>query len=376
MIQKIQIQKSSDPFDIKVVKFRTEDNVKIMSSEKYVVDTYKMYEGFLPVGKETYDITDKALMKCKIDSIKGDFATIEINPKYSTSLDLSLEKKEFRGFIQENSVIDLKISKENKKDIHTASLSNAVGEIKRNEILNSIGKGCAYMAKVTELIHGGYYLLIDGIKVFMPGSLASANKLSNFEELVGKTLAVVPVNFSIDFKMIVVSHRDYLKTIKPLELSKVELDIKYKGRITGVGRHGIFIEFNTASDIEQPFVLTGLLPVSEMCEETFNKFTNKDYKSGEYYSFYVKSIVDDNKIIFTDIYVDWEKFATDYKVGTETEVMVVKIVDKLLFCQIKNTQMVGSIFEYDKPCEVGSLINCFISKIDILNKKIFLSMSN
>ena len=372
MIQKIKIQKSSDPFDVKMVKFRTEDNVKILSSEKYVVDTYKMYEGYLPTGKDNYDIKDKSLVKCKINSINGDIATIEINPKYSTSLNLSLEKKEFRGFIQEDAVIDLKISKENKKDVHTASLSNAVGEIKRNEILNSIGKGCAYMAKVTELIHGGYYLLIDGIKVFMPGSLASANKLSNFEELVGKTLAVVPVNFSIDFKMIVVSHRDYLKTIKPIELSKVETNIKYTGRITGVGRHGIFIEFNTASDIEQPFVLTGLLPVSEMNEETFNKFNKQEYKSGDYYSFYVKSIVDDNKIIFTDVYVDWEKFAKEYISGTVTEVMVLKIVDKLMFCQIKNTQMVGSIFEYDKPCEVGDLLNVVISLVDLQNKKVFL----
>ena len=374
MIQKVLIRNSDEnPFEQSFVEIELKEKEKILSNEPYVAELYAMYSGNMPSKKETFEIDNNAIHKCKIIDITNNIANVEINRKYSTTINLDREKKEYASFIQPDAMIDLKVTNLSKKNEYSASLSNAVSEIKRNEIINAIGKNTiAYVAKVDELVHGGYYLTIDGIKVFMPGSLAGMNKVINFETLITKSIYVMPINYSNDFKMIVVSHRDYLKTLKPIELDKLKFDVKYTGKITGVSKYGIFAEFNTDSDFEKPLLLTGLMPTSEMDHLILTQFTARSYKAGDEIEFYVKSVVDDKKIILSTYYIDWNKIFKDYKTEMEVECTIIKIHDNIIFVQIKNTQIVGSISNYDQTYNIGDVIKLLISKVDNINKKLFL----
>jgi ribosomal protein S1 len=82
------------------------------------------------------------------------------------------------------------------------------------------------------------------------------NKLVNFESLIGKTIYVVPINYSKEKDYIVVSHREYLKALVPQEMEKLIIAQKYNGFVTGTSRHGVFVEFNGC--------LTGLIAKSDI----------------------------------------------------------------------------------------------------------------
>jgi ribosomal protein S1 len=371
MIQKIKIKNEHDILDDKFIEIEVDKKTKILSTEPYVKELYDLYLQKTPNYKE---IDDNSITEGLITKVTDTQAIIQINEKYSTVLDLTKEKKEYIKYIQPNKIIDLKVTKN--KDSYNASFSSAVQDLKYKEIYDSINQKVAYLAKVKELTNGGYFLNIDGITVFMPGSLAGMNKLSNFEELLGKEIYVMPVNYSKQFKLIVVSHREYLKTLLPLELEKVKYDIEYTGRITGINKYGIFIEFNTENNLENPFIITGLIPTSEMDKETKEKFEKKELKAGDYYKFYVKNIVNEKKVILTKFYINWVEMIKKYKINTDVKCKVEKKQDNLLFLSIDDTRLMGTIHNYKGNVEIGDIIELQISKIDLKTKKIFLKKIN
>jgi ribosomal protein S1 len=160
--------------------------------------------------------------------------------------------------------------------------------------MNSIGdKSVGFTGKITELIHGGYWVEVGGIKCFMPGSLAGLNKLHNFESLVGQELIVMPISFSDEKNTIIVSHRAYLKTLIPTALEDLQENIKepITGFVTGTTKFGIFAEFNNC--------LTGLIPDTVLDDSTRELFQREGIKAGDPISFWVQEIISDKKIILT-----------------------------------------------------------------------------
>jgi ribosomal protein S1 len=369
MKQKVSIKNPENPLEEKFVEMDVEAGIKILSDEDYVKEAYAKYMGFID-PKDCGDIDDNSISKGFISNVTDQFATVELNKKYSTVIDITKEKKEYLSYIQPHAVLDLKINKE--RNSYNASFSNAIHDIKLNEIVTAIGTKVAYYAKVVELIHGGYYLTIDGIKVFMPGSLAGMNKLSNFDELLGKEIYVMPINYSNNYNMVVVSHREYLKSLKPMELERVKTDVEYKGKVTGASKFGVFAEFNTDNDLTKPFILTGLIPSSEMDDATLEKFNRREFEPGSDIKFYVKNVVSDKKIILTKIFIDWAQTFKEYTSGREVDCKIIKIQENIIFAVIDDTKLIGTITNYDKDCEVGDIIKLKISKIDKESKKIFL----
>ena len=207
--------------------------------------------------------------------------------------------------------------------VMTASISDAIDEVKRNEILNAIGdRSVAFTGKITELIHGGYWVEVGGIQCFMPGSLAGLNKLHNFESLIKKELIVMPISFSTEKNTIIVSHRAYLSTLIASTLEDLRENIKepITGFVTGATKFGIFAEFNKC--------LTGLIPDITLDETTKELFDKGGIKPGHSISFWVQDIVSDKKIILTqqgpreDL---WDSAAERYKpmmnvLGTVTKI--------------------------------------------------------
>jgi len=150
----------------------------------------------------------------------------------------------------------------------------------------------AYIAKIIEANKGGFFVEVQGVDAFMPGSLAAPNKIINFQSYVGKEVIVMIEDFLNDINSFIVSHKKYIDYILPSKLAELNTITKYKGYITGTPKYGIFIEFEE--------IFTGLLHNSKMKEETLNNFKKGKYNQGDSIEFYINEITKDNRIILTE----------------------------------------------------------------------------
>jgi predicted RNA-binding protein with RPS1 domain len=150
----------------------------------------------------------------------------------------------------------------------------------------------AYVAKVIEANRGGFFVEVQGVDAFMPGSLAAPNKIVDFESYVGKEVIVMVEDFLKEMNSFIVSHKKYIDHILPKKLAELSLSDKYTGRVTGASKYGIFAEFDE--------IFTGLLHRSKMKDDTLNKFQNREYSPGDEIEFYIGEITKDNRIILTE----------------------------------------------------------------------------
>lgn len=176
----------------------------------------------------------------------------------------------------------------------TVKISLWQGHLKavRNEFMDQIlNPTKAYTAKVVEANRGGFFVEVQGLDAFMPGSLAAPNKIEDFQSYIGKEIVVMIEDFLKDMNSFIVSHKKYLAHIIPIKIQELDLMKKYTGTVTGCSRYGIFIEF------EEFF--TGLLHTSKMDEITKAAFVKFEYKAGDEIEFFISEISKDNRIILT-----------------------------------------------------------------------------
>ena len=86
-------------------------------------------------------------------------------------------------------------------------------QIKHAENIN-----CAYNAKIESINGGGFIVNILGVQCFLPGSLAAAGILTDFESMLGKTVPVIVVNYIEKSNCFVVSYKKYLEMILPKKI--------------------------------------------------------------------------------------------------------------------------------------------------------------
>ena len=150
----------------------------------------------------------------------------------------------------------------------------------------------AYTAKVKEANKGGFFVEVQGVDAFMPGSLAAPNKIIDFQSFVGKEVIVMIEDFLKEMNSFIVSHKKYIEYILPQKLAELNLGEKFTGLITGCSKYGIFIEFGE--------FFTGLLHVSKMSNNTKELFKSRQYNPGDEIQFYVSEVTKDNRIILTE----------------------------------------------------------------------------
>ena len=248
MLKKVRIKSENemDPFMDSYIEMDIDQDCKILSDEPYVKDLYNLYMGRSSDEYKMTPLEDGQTVEAVVTNINNNNVTLDIDMKNTVHLNLSKENKSYLEYIGVGNKIPVKLSKKSRTSELMASYTDAIKDKKHNEIRDSIGESVAFKAKVKELIHGGYYLDIDGIKVFMPGSLAGINKLWDFESLLNTELIVMPINFSKEKNTIVVSHREYLKTLIPSKLESLRKNIadEIEGEVTGSTDFGIFVQFN------------------------------------------------------------------------------------------------------------------------------------
>ena len=286
----LQISKD-DPFATKKVKIKLPVGVKLLSTEPYAIEDLKKYgvdvSNLNHVNEKEYITTGTVI------SVDDNKALIDLG-KYTGYCQLDKEFDYIKNYIVTGKDIEVLVRHE-KSNIYV-SPTDAYREKTFQDLYDSIGnKGVAFTGKVLELIHGGYWVDIIGIKCFMPGSLGGINKLHDFESLIGKELVVMPVNYDSRKNIIVVSHREFLRTQIPKAIEDIKNNQEQlqTGSVTGTTKFGIFVEFNDC--------LTGLIQKKDLNEEWIKRFENQDILPGDEIDFWVTEIISNRKIVLSQL---------------------------------------------------------------------------
>lgn len=352
----------------KRIKKHPNDSGAVYSHERYAQDLYETYFGKLSHLKEP-NVGES--ITGMVSSMNENIAFIDIGWREDAYLDLRKEHKEYIQYIRKGYEIEVLIESidSRQKNPISASYTKNIMLRKKEELVEAIGEPVAYKGKVNEIVaNAGYYVNIDGIKCFMPGSLGGINKLVDFKSILGKELYVVPINYSKEKDYVVVSHRDYLKSLIPDAISQLQIGESHKGFVTGCSKHGIFVEFNTC--------LTGLISTKDISEENIDRFNSRNYRPGDELDFFIKDILDNGKIVLSQNPVEpsaWNKIEDKYSIPSMVTGTIKKISKYGLFVEIE-PKVVGllrkSYLDENDVFEVGQDIEVKITKIDREGKKI------
>jgi len=339
-------------------------------------ESQKLYDMLLASVDNIKQPNQNDIVSAKIVSMSDRYAYADIGWTSDAIIDLSREDKEYLDLFEVGNTLEVIIKKADllvSSEIE-ASYTEVVTHLKYREIYSSIGEQVGYLAKVKELIHGGYFLDIQGIEVFMPGSLGGVNKLIDFERLLGKEIYVVPINYSKDKNYIVVSHRAYLRSLIPQAMDDISSGDEFTGFITGTTKFGVFVEFNQC--------LTGLIHKSDLDEDALSKFHSREMKPGDEITFRVKEVTHNDRIILTQkeiviAYDPWSDIKSKYKIPSEVTGTVRKKTRYGLFVELE-PKIVGLLHVSDIPefidintIDEGNEITLNLIKIDKESKKVF-----
>jgi len=284
-------------------------DVKVFSREPYAQDLYEKYTGKnLGVIRKDLNIGD-IVPVTNIFNVRENFIDIEIAGGLTVTIDLTREKKliQVYGYNTPKQFTDALKDRENVKELIGlglyAYILESVPSIKislwqghlnavRNEFMQQItNQDKAYKAKIVKANKGGFFVEVQGLEAFMPGSLAAPNKIIDFQSYVGKEIIVMIEDYLKDMNSFIVSYKKYLSHILPIKIQELDLYKKYVGYVTGTSKFGVFIEFDN--------MFTGLLHVSKMDEQTKIEFEKNNFKPGDKIEFYISEIAKDNRIILT-----------------------------------------------------------------------------
>ena len=232
----------------------------------------------------------------------------------------------------------------------------------------------AYHGTITGKNQGGFIITVQGVNGFLPGSLAAANIVRDFDSMIGKQVTVMVEDYLQESNTFVFSYKKYLTHILPLKIDDLDLEKKYTGTITGLAKYGVFIEFDE--------IFTGLLHSSKMTPEFKEKFKAFEFTPGDKIDFWIKEITSDKKIILSDEDPSFRhKELEDFKeqnlgIIRGGEVISIQPFGALIKLQ---KDIVGLISQKEikmkkKHFNVGDTIMVTVDKV--YNDKIFLSLPN
>ena len=301
LTQRVEIFSESDPLNSTFVDIPVHKGEKIMCHEPYVLEALKMY-----AGSCTDEVLDtiyqyektgkfKDVRKGVISRYDENTSTAEItlSQKHSVVVEINANEK-----VNVGDKIDVVVTKSVGRLTADASSKSAQIERLRQELVKEIQTPTsAYSGTVKEIVYNGanvfngFIVDIKGVRCFMPGTESDVVPLNNFNELLGKELYVMPVNQIKE--SIIVSHKEYLNTLKPSVLDRlINLDkgSVVTGVVSSIKHFGAFILIDEC--------VATLLSVSEMNEVTEAKFKAGQLKVGDSIDFYIDSI-NDEKVIIT-----------------------------------------------------------------------------
>ena len=273
-------------------KIKTPRHIKIYSHEGYASALYALYSGSSPEFlDDSKDLEDGKIYKCMISSINGDSALAYTSAGQTIYIDLKKERKDAQrlsiSWVEFSIGAEVQAIVREISGTYYGSVVECYVEGLRGEFLTQIKEASvAYPARVESINKGGYIVDISGIKCFLPGSLAAANKITDFESYLGKTIYVMIDGYVPQKDIFVVSYKKYLNKIIGQKIQELDLTKKYKGCVTGSSPFGLFVEWED--------IYTGLIHKTEFEDQIVQGFN-----PGDEIEFYVKEVKEDNKLTLT-----------------------------------------------------------------------------
>ena len=294
-----------------------------------------------------------------IEELKDDNAIVYIKSKETAFINLKKEKIK-----KEELTIGQKLSfkiKEIDDNGIELSIKDYVQQSNYDLLLDSINKDIYFDAHIDELVNkSGFFVTVNNIKCFMPGSLADINRIWNFESLVNKDIKVGVVNF--EKNNIVVSRKKYLETLIPDYIDNLNIEDYYEGIVTGSSKIGIFVKFND--------VLTGLIYESDMDSKTKQKFNDRKVIDGSKIKFKVKYINGDKIILTQNDYDDWVKYCMNIDYNKVYKINFEKYVKNGFLFNLKENDIIKVLYNQK------DLEKIRIKYINFLRRKIIFEVIN
>lgn len=238
------------------------------------------------------DLSDGGVYTCTIISVKTDEALAQTDSGQTIYIDLKRERRDAEklnitgiGFYPGE---ELKARVRKMNGSYSGSVIEYYIHSLRAELFEQIKKESnAYLIKIISINKGGYIAELSGIKCFMPGSLAAANKITDFESYIGKEMHVMIEGYVEAKDIFIVSYKKYLNRIMDSKIQELDLTKKYKGYVTGTSDFGVFVEWDD--------IYTGLIHKTEFAEGN----SLATLSPGIEIEFYVKEIKDNNRLTLT-----------------------------------------------------------------------------
>lgn len=242
---------------------------------------------------QVFQVNSATLLSDNMLIVSGPFSP-SIMVKMSKEKDflksVSMTAEELIGSISENNSYHVKIV--STESGLRGSFYEAQKDVLRKEFFEQLrNPSKVYDAKIMEKNRGGYFVNIYGVDAFLPGSLASANKIINFEAFLGKTVKVMLDSYVNESDTFIVSNKRYIEHIMPTLIDNFDMSVMYEGTVTGTIQSGIFIEFNE--------IMTGLLSQNDMDQQTLNLFKTGQVRPGDKINIWVRDIIPPKNFILT-----------------------------------------------------------------------------
>lgn len=331
-------------------KIKANKGDKVYCHGPYAQDLYYKYAGIKVEGCK--DLTKNALVKVDNIEVVNDttlMATIN-GGSNNVIIDLNKEQKfidwlnnfcsgdlnkdnmaiALRNEEFKQQVIDLGLSaKITAGDIEKASIWDGHVEALTREMREQVTKNTrAYMATIMSTNKGGFVVdIMNTVSAFMPGSMAAANRVTDFEGMVGTKFEVMVESYDPNFGF-VVSRKKYLKTMLPVKIQELEnildkdKDTVFTGHVTGTTPFGVFVEIDE--------FITGMLHKTLVCDETREAMRNNSIAAGTEVKVYIHKIekskarengkfVDRYRVILSDVPSDERDAVIARREAEETE---------------------------------------------------------
>lgn len=299
--------------------FKTKGNDKVYSHESYAEELYNKYSGVKVVG--TKELVKNALVNITdINILNEDNVILTINGgSNNVIVDLNKEQR----FLNQFSIGEEKMSKETfikaiqtptfksellgmnllakitPGDVEKASIWDGYVETLTREMKEQLTlNNKAYYATILSTNKGGFVVdIMNTIKAFMPGSMAAANRVTDFESFVGKKFEVMVESWDPSYGF-VVSRKKFLRTMLPSKINELNnklhdnIDTVFTGHVTGTTPFGVFVELDE--------FITGMLHKTLVKDETRDAMRNNEIVAGTEVKVYIHKI-EGTRVILSDV---------------------------------------------------------------------------
>ncbi|MDQ5983555.1 MAG: 4-hydroxy-3-methylbut-2-enyl diphosphate reductase [Eubacteriales bacterium SKADARSKE-1] len=279
--------------------------------------------------------------------------------------------------------LDLLIMRTNDQDGTIMLSKKRIDAIKGwNEITAAEKDETVLSGIVTDIVKGGIIVVYNGVKVFIPASLATASKSETLEDLKNKEIEfnIIEVK-NKPRKRVVGSRRSVLNVQRKQQREKIWENIKIGDEIKGVVRsltsYGAFVDLGG---------IDGMIHVSEL---SWNKTRHPSeiLSIGDEISVVIKDLDKENGRISLGYKEKgenpWSILERDYPVGSVVEVTIVGITDFGAFAKIipgidgliHVSQISNDRIKTPKDVlKIGDIVKAKIIDIDLENHRVGLSM--